>query len=34
VRVRRGEQERGIADLRRALEVNPNSVNALATLAL
>jgi tetratricopeptide (TPR) repeat protein len=32
-RVLRGEQERGIADLRRALDVNPNSTIALVTLA-
>jgi tetratricopeptide (TPR) repeat protein len=32
-RVMRGEQERGIADLRRALEVNPNSAIALIFLA-
>ena len=30
----RGEQERGLADLRRALEINPNSVQTLGTLAL
>jgi tetratricopeptide (TPR) repeat protein len=29
----RGEQERGIADLRRALEVNPNSAITLIFLA-
>jgi len=33
VRVRRGEQERAIADLRRAIEINPNSANALCLLA-
>jgi adenylate cyclase len=33
VRVWRGEQERGIADLRRAVEVNPNSATALMWLA-
>jgi adenylate cyclase len=32
-RVLRGELERGIADLRRALDVNPNSTIALVTLA-
>jgi adenylate cyclase len=32
-RVMRGEQERGIADLRRALEVNPNSAITLIFLA-
>ena len=33
VRVARGEHERGIADLRRALEVNPNSALTLMALA-
>jgi Flp pilus assembly protein TadD len=33
VRVRRGEQERAIADLRRAVEINPNSANAFSLLA-
>ena len=33
VRVWRGEQERGIADLHRAIEVNPNSVNTLMMLS-
>jgi adenylate cyclase len=32
-RVMRGEQERGIADLRRALDVNPNSAVTLSFLA-
>lgn len=32
-RVMRGEQERGIADLRRALDVNPNSAITLVMLA-
>jgi Tfp pilus assembly protein PilF len=34
LRVARGEQERGLADLRRALEVNPNSSQSLMWLAL
>jgi TolB-like protein len=33
VRVMRGEQERGIADLRRAIEINPNSAGTLSLLA-
>jgi TolB-like protein len=33
VRVGRGEHERGITDLRRAIEVNPNSASALSLLA-
>jgi adenylate cyclase len=33
VRIWRGEQDRGIADLRRAIEVNPNSANTLASLS-
>ena len=33
VRVRRGEVDRGLADLRRALEINPNSVVTMMTLA-
>jgi adenylate cyclase len=34
VRVSRGEQERAIADLRRALNVNPNSAHTLMWLAI
>jgi tetratricopeptide (TPR) repeat protein len=34
LRVARGEQERGLADLRRALDVNPNSSQSLMWLAL
>jgi adenylate cyclase len=33
VRVMRGDHERGIADLRRAAEINPNSANTMAILA-
>jgi adenylate cyclase len=33
VRVWRGEQERAIAELRRAIEINPNSANTVAVLA-
>lgn len=33
-RVMRGENDRGVADLRRAIEVNPNSDKALRALAL
>jgi hypothetical protein len=32
-RLMRGEQERGIADLRRALDVNPNSAITLVLLS-
>ena len=34
LRVARGEQDRGLADLRRALDVNPNSSQSLMWLAL
>jgi adenylate cyclase len=33
IRVMRGDHARGIADLRRAIEINPNSASSLATLA-
>jgi adenylate cyclase len=33
IRVMRGDHTRGIADLRRAIEINPNSASSLATLA-